>query len=268
MPDLTRLASRTVIRATGGDVRELLQGLVTNDVTHIAPGRLVYACLLTPQGKFLFDMFLSEAEDGAILMDVDAERRDALLKRLSLYKLRADAAFEAADDLAVFISDREIENGAPDPRLAALGWRRMGPVNLAASHDETAYHTCRMALGAPDAGADMTPEGDFPTDAGLDLLSGVDFKKGCFIGQEVLSRMKRRGTIRRRPMITQFSGDASPRGTPLMAGKAQIGELRGGTGDTAIAFVRLDRLAAAKAPVTAAGRDVSIQAPTWLEASK
>src|ERR1700712_487822 len=183
------LEDRAVIAVTGADARTFLQGLITNDVERLAPGKGVYTALLTPQGKILFDFFLAEG-DGVILIDCAAVSRDALQKRLSLYRLRAKVTLEARDQLAVVAAGDEAlppnPIAYPDPRVTALGQRGFLtqaeiPAGIA---NAAAYQAHRLALGVPE-GADFGSDKMFALDADLDELNAVDFKKGCYVGQEL-----------------------------------------------------------------------------------
>jgi len=255
------LEDRAVIAVAGPEAREFLQGLITNDVERLQPGSGVYAALLTPQGKILFDFFLVEG-DGAILIDCHAAARDALLKRLTLYKLRAKIVLEARDQLAVLAewdgSEAKYAIAYPDPRLAALGRRaiisrgEMRKDPLPAS----AYHAHRLSLGVPEAG-DFGSDKIFALDADLDELHAVDFQKGCYVGQELTARMKHRGTARKRLLLVR---DGVP-GAAVSAGGKDIGEVV----SPAFALIRLDRLEeAAGAPVTIGSSVIELNRPDWL----
>ncbi len=260
---IAQLEDRAVIAVGGPQAREFLQGLITNDVERLQPGKGIYAALLTPQGKILFDFFLVEG-DGAILIDCHVAARDALLKRLTLYKLRAKVVLEARDQLAVLAEwDGAEPNYAiayPDPRLAALGRRAIiakGEMQrdlLPAS----AYHAHRLSLGVPEAG-DFGSDKMFALDADLVELNAVDFKKGCYVGQELTARMKHRGTARKR--LLPLSGHAGIQGAAVSAGAKDIGEVV----SPAFALIRLDRLEeAAGAPVTIGSSVVELNKPAWL----
>jgi tRNA-modifying protein YgfZ len=264
---LAHLEDRAVIALTGPEARPFLQGLITNDVERLAPGRGIYAALLTPQGKVLFDFLLVEG-DGAILLDCHAPARDALLRRLSMYKLRAKVMLEPRDQLAVLAAwDDALPSAAiayPDPRLAALGVRGViakgeMPAGLPATE---AYHRHRVALGVPEA-ADFGADKTFALDGDLDELNAVDFTKGCYVGQELTARMKHRGTARKR--LLPVCGALPQAGTPLAAGGKEIGELVSSNGVDGFALIRLDRLdEAAGAPVTIGSSTIEVIRPLWL----
>lgn len=268
---IARLDDRAVIAVSGPEARPFLQGLITNDIERVAPQRAVYAALLTPQGKVLFDFLIVEG-DGALLIDCARPARDALAKRLSLYKLRAKVVIEPRDQLEVLA---EWDGAAAkyaitfdDPRLAALGRRAIGAAaEMPASVSPASlYHARRMALGVPE-GADFGSDKMFALDAGLDELQGVAFDKGCYVGQELTARMKHRGTARKRLLpIEKADGGALPgRDTPLSAGGKEIGEIASAYGSRGFALIRLDRLEeAGTAQATAGDAAVKIERPNWL----
>jgi len=270
------LDDRAVLAISGPQARDFLQGLVTNDIVGgLAPGAGLYTALLSPQGKILFDFLMTEG-DGALLLDVARDARDALLKKLKMYKLRAKLEIEARDQLAVFVdlkghpqnrvvpyADRAVS--FPDPRLAALGMRSIGaraemPANLPGPR---AYHQHRLALGVPE-GSDFGFEKIFALDAGLAELNGVSFTKGCYIGQELTSRMKHRATSRKR-ILTVRAEAPLPASGAVTRGGTEIGELISTHGNIAFALIRLDRLEESQGDVTAAHIPVALHKPAWLE---
>jgi hypothetical protein len=264
------LEDRAVIALSGPEARDFLQGLITNDIAQLAPGKGLYAALLTPQGKILFDFLIAEG-DGAVLLDVAASARDALLKRLTMYRLRAKVEIEARDQLAVLVGleGRPAERGITfaDPRLAALGRRTIGaraemPSDVADGGD---YRAHRIDLGVPE-GIDFGSDKIFALDAGLEELHGVSFTKGCYIGQELTARMKHKSTARKRLLPIESSGELPCAGTPLKAGTREIGEIMSAYADNrGFALIRLDRLEeAGGAPVEAGGVAVSVIKPSWL----
>jgi len=258
---IAQLEDRAVIAVAGPQAREFLQGLITNDIERLQPGSGLYAALLTPQGKILFDFFLVEG-DGAILIDCHAPAREALLKRLTLYKLRSKVVLEARDQLAVLAewdgAEAKYAIAYPDPRLAALGRRAIiarGEMR-ADLLPVSAYHAHRLSLGVPEAG-DFGSDKMFALDADLDELHAVDFQKGCYVGQELTARMKHRGTARKRLLPVR---DGVP-GAAVSAGGKDIGEVV----SPAFALIRLDRLEeAAGAPVTIGSSVIELNRPDWL----
>jgi folate-binding protein YgfZ len=260
---IARLDSRAVIAVSGPDAKSFLNGLLSQEVETLAPGELRFAGLLTPQGRLLYDLFVAGVEDG-LLLDVAAQHRDAIVARLTMYKLRAQVALTASE-LSVFASFPALpgEDGwFVDPRLPSLGARAYA-ADLATSATEDDHDAHRLALGVPgpaDWGADKT----YPIEANFDLLNGVDFKKGCFVGQETTSRMKRRGVIKNRMLPIAFDGPPPAFGTEVLAGELRAGEVLSGRDGRAMALLRLDRVDGAD--LTVDGRPMSVDWPDWLPA--
>ena len=261
---IARLDNRALIRVSGEDWRPFLHNLLTHDIESLAAGELRFTALLTPQGKFLHDIFVLAGESEAWL-DVQATHREALLKRLTLYRLRAHVTLEPADG-AVFALWNATEAGAGwarDPRLPPLGFRAVAstePVN--ATQED--YEAHRLSLGVPDPAHDLQPDKTFPIEADFDLLDGIDFKKGCFIGQETTSRMKRRGVIKNRMLPITFDGPPPAPGAEVLAGDLRAGEVLSGRDGRAMALLRLDRIAGAE--LTVDGRPVRADPPFWMPA--
>ena len=260
---IARLDNRALIRVAGEDWRPFLHNLLTNDVERLAPGELRFAALLTPQGKFLHDMFVMAGENEAWL-DVQSSHRAALLRRLTMYRLRAKVTLEPAEG-AVFALWDAADAGAgwaADPRLPQLGFRAIAAAEPAnATTDD--YDAHRLALGVPDPARDCD-ERTFPIEADFDLLDGVDFRKGCFIGQETTSRMKRRGTIKTRMLPIVFDGPPPAPGAEVLAGSLRAGEVLSGRDGRAMALLRLDRIHGAELSVD--GRAVRADPPFWFPA--
>ncbi|MEA2859114.1 MAG: tRNA-modifying protein YgfZ [Methylobacteriaceae bacterium] len=251
------LADRGVLRVAGPQCETFLQDLVTNDVTSLGPGEARYAALLTPQGKILFDMIIVAIEENgerAFLIDCAREQATDLTKRLIFYKLRAKVAVE---DRSVQIAVMAYLDAAPqvdgivvrDPRSEGLGFRAYVPREHAAAvqTDLSVYETRRIAAGVPQGGTDFAYGDAFPHEANLDRLNGVDFKKGCYVGQEVVSRMQHRSTTRKRIVKVGFSGIAPQPGAEIKAGDNLIGSMGSSAGEYGLAMVRLDRADEAKA---------------------
>jgi tRNA-modifying protein YgfZ len=259
------LEDRGVVSASGADATGFLQGLLTNDVERLGPGESRYAALLTPQGKILFDMIVVRApgEEPSYLIDCAAAQAGDLAKRLGFYKLRAKVviANESADRaVAAFWGDDppSVDEGVlyADPRDPRLGWRAILPRPIAAaigSEHAGEYEGLRIAVGAPKGGLDFAYGDAFPHDANFDLLHGLDFDKGCYVGQEVVSRMRHRGTARKRVARVKLAGLAPPPGTPVLDRELAVGALGSSSGREALALIRLDRAEEAKA----AGRTLS-----------
>lgn len=240
------MTTRTVLRISGSDRQEFLQGLITNDIAGLSGG-LVYAALLTPQGKFIVDFFL-EARDDAILLDVDSAYAAALFQRLSMYKLRADVSIE---DTQLIVS-RGVNNAPPgalpDPRHPAMGWRLIGETDQSQDVD---WDAIRVAHLIPETGIELTPD-SYILEAGFEALHGVDFTKGCYVGQEVTARMKHKTELRKGLTRVTIDGTA-PVGTPIMAGDKEVGTLFTQSGGQAIAYLRFDR---AKGDLTAGSAQI------------
>lgn len=254
------LADRGVVEVAGADATKFLHGLLTNDVKSLRPGEARYAALLSPQGKILVDFlaFARAAEEGlAFLLDAPSALVPDLVRRLTLYKLRADISI--SDRSAEFVSlafpdatdkpEAEAVALAPDPRSPSLGWRgivrREGATSAEAAQEF--YDARRIAAGVPSGGVDFVYGDAFPHEANMDRLAGVDFKKGCFVGQEVVSRMKHRGTVRKRVTLFHADGPAPAPGTPIVAGDVEIGVTGSRFGEDGLALIRLDKLEDAKA---------------------
>jgi len=263
------LTDRAVIALEGGDAREFLQGLITNDVGQLTPGRGLYAALLTPQGKILFDFLVAEG-DGAVLIDCAADHAEGLFRRLTMYRLRAKIGIALRPQLSVYVglSGRPAERAItfPDPRLAALGPRSIGAVAEMPDFLEgpAIYHAERVALGVPEGG-DFGSDKIFALDADLEELQGVSFGKGCYVGQELTARMKHRGTARKRILGLKADSALPAPGTRVMSGATEIGEILSIYGSAGFALMRLDRLDEAKAPLTADNMPVTAFKPKWLE---
>lgn len=266
--DSLHLKDRAVIALEGGEARDFLQGLITNDLGQLAPGRGLYAALLAPQGKILFDFLVVEG-DGAVLLDCAAAQADGLLKRLTMYRLRAKIGIALRPQLTVYVglSGRPAERAItfPDPRLAALGPRSIGAVAEMPDFLEgpASYHAARVALGVPE-GSDFGSDRIFALDAGLEELHGVSFAKGCYVGQELTARMKHRGTARKRILGLMAENALPPPGTAVTSGSSEIGEILSIYGSAGFALMRLDRLDEANAPLTADNMPVTAFKPEWL----
>ncbi|MDB5440669.1 MAG: aminomethyltransferase [Caulobacteraceae bacterium] len=254
-----RLQSRALIALDGETWQDWLQGLITQDALGLQAGQIRFGALLAPQGRLLHDLFLVGRDQGCWL-DVAAGGRADLITRLSLYRLRAKIQL-SADETPVWAAWEETPRGfAADPRLAGLGGRFYGQF---AGDDagEAAYDVHRLALGVP-ATADFGVDSIYPIEADFDLLNGIDFRKGCFVGQETTSRMKRRGGIRSRMAPITFSGPAPAAGSEILNGDLRAGHVLSGADGRAMALLRLDR---AQGALSCDGRAVQVDWPAWLE---
>ena len=260
---------RALIRVSGPDCVSFLNNLLTQNVERLDAPR--YAALLSPQGKVITDMYVWPVADGVVI-DADATRGADLLRRLSMYKLRADVVVaDASDALCALYSDTPFEGAAADPRLpnGTLGWRKLAPITETQILADGAgvYDSRRLAMGVPDLARDAAPEEVFAGEALLEELRGVDFQKGCFVGQENVSRMKRRATTRRKFCPISFTGRPPSFGAAIKAGDAEIGTVRTGAHGRAIALMRLDRafeLSANGARLTVEDREIRLDPPPWL----
>jgi folate-binding protein YgfZ len=254
----TVLIDRALVRVSGPDWRSFLQGLLTQDVESLAPRELRYGALLTPQGRLRLDLFLFGAGDEALL-DVAASRRSELVQALTLYRLRAKVELSLIDGVpAAAWGETPADGWSTDPRLPELGWRRYDDFNAEGDDD---YRAHRFGLGVLDPVVDTT-EPLYPIEANLDLLNGVDFKKGCFIGQETTSRMKRRGQIKSRVAPILVDGPPLPPGAELLAGELRAGTVLVSQPGRALALVRIDR--AIGQELTIADRSMRLDVPSWL----
>ncbi len=240
---------RGVVAITGPDAAVFLHGVVTGSVKPLEIGEGRFSALLTPQGKLLADFFLIRSEDG-YLVEVDRNQIPDLVKRLGFYRLRAKVALtDLSDDFDVFIAWRGANPVVPggiafvDPRLAELGTHLILPkaAGIEAGAALAEWQAHRIALGVPESHGDFEFGDLFPHDTDMDDLGGIDFKKGCFIGQEVVSRMKHRGTARRRFISVRGTSELPPVGTEIVAGGRPIGAMGSSAGVIGLALVRLDR---------------------------
>lgn len=269
VPDDTglRLHRRGVVAIEGPETRKFLQGLLTADVGRFDRQRALAAALLTPQGKVLVEMIVVGTADG-VLIDCPLSETGNLLKRLTLYKLRAK--IEIADrtsTLAVlWAAPGAATAGIPDPRHPGLGSRAIVDAADAHGSGDAAFDACRIVLGIAEQDADFGPSEVFPHEASYDQLSAVDFDKGCYVGQEVVSRMQHRGTARSRFVPVSASAELPAKGTPVTAAGREIGQMGSHSGNRGLVLMRLDRLADAVAAGTtpeAAGVALTVHRPSW-----
>lgn len=259
------LPHRSVVVVHGADARSFLQNILTSDTMSCVPGAHIFGALLTPQGKILSDMILRPDGDG-FLVDAPASATGELVRRLGMLRLRSKATIEARGDLAVAAF-----TGLADPRSAGAPRRDFVERSLLAPpapEDLRRYHAARIAAGVAEQDADFGSAEVFPADINMDLLGGVDFRKGCFIGQEVVSRMKRKATARRRTLTLHVAGNAGV-GDTVVAGDTELGALSSVSGSLALARLRIDRLADAEdggLQLAAGGQACVIDRPGWLDA--
>jgi folate-binding protein YgfZ len=280
------LPDRGVVKVAGDDARGFLNGLVTNDIAKVAPGKPRFAALLTPQGKIIVDFIVAEApgnDGGGFFLDCPRALASALVEKLNFYKLRAKVICEDLSSvlgvMAIWDGTAESEYGLsyPDPRLPALGSRIMLPPHLAEEAaadlggmlaDADAYEAHRIALGVPRGGLDFIYGDTFSHEADMDQLNGVDFGKGCYIGQEVVSRVEHRASARSRVVPIVYDEFAPSSGLPVMAGDRQIGTLGSTAKGHGLALMRLDRIGdalAAGATIEAGGIAIRAVKPAWAK---
>ena len=276
------LPDRGVVKVAGDDARKFLNGIITADVAKVTPETPCYAALLTPQGKIIADFLVAEAtpeDGGGFFLDCPAALASALVERLKFYKLRAKVTVEELPlgVLAVWNGGGTTENGLcyADPRLRALGMRCILPpdaaaevaaeigTTLAAAED---YEAHRIALGVPRGGLDFIYNDAFPHEADLDQLNGVDFAKGCYVGQEVVSRVEHRGTARSRVVPVAYDDSAPETGVSVEAGDKTVGTMGSAAKGRGLALLRLDRVGEAMAegkPLIAGGVALRPLKPDW-----
>lgn len=272
---------RALIEVSGPDARSFLQGLLTQDLDRLDSERVQYAALLTPQGKVVTDMFVWPLRDGAIL-DVDPARAAELMRRLTMYKLRSLVNLaDAGDRFGVAVTEPNSDWpppdqgqwSEPDPRFKRFPGGLMGGrilLDVETSYptfNDATYRGWQIAAGVPDLAVDTQPEEVFALEGLLEELNGVDFHKGCFVGQENVSRMKRRATTRKKFCPIVFDGPAPAYGSAIRAGEAEIGSVRSGVEGRALALIRLDRALEAHANgvnLEAGGKPVRLDPPPWL----
>jgi folate-binding protein YgfZ len=278
------LPDRGVLKIVGDGARNFLHGLVTADVLKLTPGTARFCALLTPQGKIIADFIVTEApakDGGGFFLDVPRAASAALVGKFNLYKLRARVLIEDLSEmlgvLAVWDSSGIPKQGLAyaDPRLPTLGARAMLPPHLAKATaaelgaefvDASQYEAHRIALGVPQGGVDFSYGDAFPHESDMDQLGGVDFKKGCYIGQEVVSRMEHRGTARTRAVPVRYDGAAPQAGASVTAGDRQIGTMGSAADGRAVALLRLDRVSDAMSrgeQLSADGVAIHVIKPEW-----
>lgn len=291
---------RACLLLSGEDARNFLQGMVTNDVDKVGPATSLYAAFLSAQGRLLHDLFIAEWPDGAqpsaLVLDGDAARLDDLKRRLTMYKLRAKVTITDGRDrltVALMWGSQALDAlGLPttpgatakfsggivfvDPRLAALGARAILPRETAASSLEAAgfrqaplsvHQRLRLSLGVPEGSRDLLVEKALPMESGFDELNGVDFKKGCYIGQELTARMKYRALIKKRLFPVEIEGPTPAPGDPVMRGQEEVGEFRSAADGIGLALLKLEAIeptAPEVPPLTAGAAILRPKPPGWL----
>jgi hypothetical protein len=280
------LPDRGVLKIVGDDARKFLHGLVTADMLGLTPGQARFCALLTPQGKIIADFFVTQApnaDGGVFFLDIPRAVAPTLVEKLNLYKLRAKALIEDLTEIlgviAAWDGSGTTKQGLcyADPRLPALGLRIMlAPHRAAAAANDLSaalvsaedYEAHRIALAVPRGGLDFAYGDAFPHEADMDQLGGVDFAKGCYVGQEVVSRIEHRGIARTRAVALRYDGAAPASGAPITAGERQVGTMGSAARGRGIALIRLDRVAEAEQSALAAGGiPVRLVKPDWARFS-
>lgn len=256
MTMMTQLPHRGVLEIQGEDKAPFLQGLISNDILQVTPERAIYAALLTPQGRFLYDFFIVE-KDGSYLLDVEAARLEALMKKLGLYKLRSKVILTPRPDLKVFaVWGGEVATALGlseelgiahnslfmDPRLVDLGARAMSEVHPKDFQSATPqdYDLHRLKLGIPEGGKDLIPERAILLESGLDELNAISWTKGCYMGQELTARTKYRGLVRKRLFPVIIEGKAPEEGTDVLFNGESVGEMRSHNSSNGLALLRVE----------------------------
>lgn len=274
---------RSVIAVGGPDRVEFLQGLISNDTTKVAPGRAIWAALLTPQGRFLNDMFVADGGDGTLLVETERARAAGLAKKLSMYKLRSKVTVEdRGETLEVAVaygpdapSVLPIANAVAfvDPRLPELGIRVIAPSGTAAGLLQSlgfsaaplqSYDELRVKLGVPDGSRDLVVEKALLLENGFDELNGVDWQKGCYMGQELTARTKYRALIRKRLFPVRIEGPLPEAGTSIFKDDQEVGELRSGAGQHALALLQTEA-ARGSVKLVAGSAQVIPEIPWWMK---
>ena len=243
MAKITPLPGRSVLQVSGADRVPFLQGLVSNDVAEAAPGRAVWAALLTPQGKWLADFFIL-ADGDRLLLDCEAAQAGMLAQKLTRFRLRSDVQVQAVplQVHAAWGGDPGAPLQAPDPRLPGAGWRVLSAEALPATAGFEEWDRHRMALGLPDGSRDMEAEKTTLLEAGFDELHGVSWTKGCYMGQELTARTKYRGLLKRRLVPVRVEGPLPAPGTAVLRGGVEVGAMRSGQDGLGLALLRLDAM--------------------------
>jgi folate-binding protein YgfZ len=288
------LDDRGFLAVAGPDARSFLQGVITNDVNKAQPGQAIYAALLTPQGRYLHDFFIVEL-DGVLFLDVAKSRLEDLRARLLKYRLRAKVEVDDVSKLfrtIALLGDGPHDSqalhgfegrGGPfsggfcyvDPRYAGIGARAMLPASgveaLANAgfegSDRMAYENLRLYFGMPEGLVDLVQEKTLPMEANFDLFNGIDWQKGCYVGQELTARMHYRALLKKRLLPVEIEGDVPEIGTPVTYNGQDAGEMRTGMGDQGIALLRLEMVLAAvkdEKPLMAGESKITPKHPPWL----
>jgi tRNA-modifying protein YgfZ len=249
---------RAVISLSGEGALAFLHNLLTVDLEDRKPGEVAYGALLTPQGKILHDVFL-HVREGEVLIDCAGEHTQALLQKLVMYRLRARLEIKVQDVLRVVVGD-----GPNDPRHREMGQRTVRETSSLPVGDAGEYNHWRLQCGLADSVLDIGSGELFTHEANLDRMGAVSFTKGCYVGQEVVSRTHHRGSARNRILPLRIQGGLPVKGVAIMAGENRLGEMLSGEGDRALGLIRLDRLAEASGALVAGDARVIVETPEWI----
>ncbi|MFN7125209.1 MAG: YgfZ/GcvT domain-containing protein [Allorhizobium sp.] len=260
------LPDRAFVKIAGADAEHFLQNLITTDLGALAENELRPGALLTPQGKILFDFLISRDGDG-FLIDIPADQMDAFIRRMTMYKLRSPVTIEALPVKGATVTWGESADGVADHRFALAGTELRRQAGRAGDPaDREGYDALRILHGVPESGADYALQDAFPHDVLFDKSGGVSFRKGCYVGQEVVSRMQHRSTARRRVVILSADASLPATGTEITIGGKPIGALGTVAGERALAIVRIDKAGEAMAagePILAGDVPVTVTLPSW-----
>jgi len=262
------LPNRGVLFIEGEDRLEFLQGLISNDINKVTESEAIYSAFLTPQGKFICDFFIIASGDG-LLVDIETDALAAFKKKLTMFKLRAKVTIkdvsEGYDVFAVFNGETTQKGVFADPRLKAAGYRAiLAKGTVIENTDEVPFDTYdlhRIKLGLPDGSRDITPEKSILLENGFDELNGVDWDKGCYMGQELTARTKYRALIKKRLFPVAVDGELPESGTDILNGEKTVGEIHSATGNMALATIKLDAL---DGDLSAGNAKITPQKPDWM----
>ena len=262
MSNLALLTDRAVLSVTGEDRVAFLQGLVSNDVAQAGPGRAVWAALLTPQGKWVADFFITAGPEG-LWLDCETGQAAMLAQRLSRFRMRANVQITPITMFVYVAWGGDPGQGVPDPRLPEAGWRVLSERVLVTNATAAAWDAHRLRLGLPDGSHDMEAEKSTLLEAGFDALHGVSWDKGCYMGQELTARTKYRGLLKRRLVPVRITGAAPAPGSPVTLGGAEVGTMRSSQMEIGLALLRLDAMAAPA--LDCGGAILHPAVPAWMD---
>ncbi len=269
-PSTLALSDRAVLTASGPEAESFLQNLITTDLGKLESGEVLPGALLTPQGKILFDFLVSRDGDAGIRLETGVEQADGLLKRLTMYRLRAPVklALTAPATVTLAFGEADIGAGFRDMRFAKAGETVIRNYEAAADTETGTedYDKLRIESGIAISGSDYALQDAFPHDLLMDFNGGLSFRKGCYVGQEVVSRMQHRGTARRRVVIVRAETALPETGTPITVNGRPIGALGSVSGKSGLAIVRIDKAGEAMAkgePILAGDTIVTLTLPAW-----